>query len=342
MERERTVPIGDGLNNVMAAVHLVCILVITVLLINLIGFSNWKAGLWCMFFFGIWFMLSFKSILDVSASSREYIMRIRNEKLVAVHTSGYVFLIPFIERGMRVKNPMRSFSSAVRVNVIGEDNHATVAARGAEVLLPYTIFGFLRPEFAASVLEIGVDENAEGDTSKIDEGQLKAIIIPLTDARVRAYGSKLTLDQLNETKGMRLSIGTVLNGDADTTMPEGFELTHILFGDPQESEVVIQARDGAQAALARRETEQTENTIAEEKMAAVSKMVAQILAANPGLDSNLVYATVARARGVDVEELKRYDINVTGLQALSHVQIAPEVLGQRGGAPIQKQKGSKK
>lgn len=340
MERERTVPIGDGLNKVMAMVHLVCVVIIAILLVMLIGFGNWKAGLWCMFFFGIWFMLALKSIMDVNASSREYVMRIRNERLVAVHTEGYVFLIPFIERGMRVKNPMRSFNSTVRVNVVGENNHADVAARGAEVVLPYTVFGFLRPEFAASVLEIGVDENAEGDTSKIDEGQLKAIIIPLIDARVRAYGSTLTLDKLNETKGMKLSIGTILNGDVDTSMPEGFELTHILFGDPQESEIVIQARDKAQAALARREEEQTENTITSEKMKSVSEMVADIIKANPDLDSNLVYTTVARARGVDVEELKRYDINVTGLSALSHVQITPEVLGQRGGVPIQK--GSKK
>ena len=56
-----------------------------------------------------------------------------------------------------------------------------------------------------------------------------------------------------------------------------------------------------------------------------------MLRVNPTLDPNLVYATIARTHQVNVEELKRYDINVTGLSNLSHVEIAPEVLRNNPG-----------
>lgn len=332
MEREnRTVPVGSGLNSLMLGAHILVVLICMLLVKGAIYDFNWRNGMWFCITFVVWLYLALPNVLDIDPRTREFIMRFRNNNLVAVHIKGFVFLFPFLESAMRVKNPLRKFDGAVRVNVIGEDNHTNVPARGAEVTLPYTVFGFLRPEYAASILEIGVNEQDGADTSQIDEQELKGVVLPLTDAMVRAFGSGLTLDQLNARKGYKIPANEVVGSDdASTVMPDGFEITHILFGDPQESAVVIAARDEAQAELARREAAQTRNTINSEKLKAIRMDVAKMLRANPTLDANLVYATIARTHNVDVEELKRYDINVTGLSSLSHVEIAPEVLRTPG------------
>lgn len=327
MEREnRTVPVGSGLNSVMMSVHILVIVICLFLVKGAVYDFNWRNGMWFVITFGVWIFLALPNVLDIDPRTREFIMRFRNNALVAVHIKGFVFLFPFLESAMRVKNPLRKFDGSVRVNVIGENDHTNVAARGAEVTLPYTVFGFLRPEYAASILEIGVNEQSGADTSQIDEQELRGVVLPLTDAMVRSFASGLTLDDLNTRKGYKIPANAVVGDDASTVMPDGFEITHILFGDPQESAVVIAARDEAQAELARREAQQTRNMINSEKLEAIRKDVAKMLRANPTLDANLVYATIARTHNVDVEELKRYDINVTGLSSLSHVEIGAEAL----------------
>ena len=335
MERNQTVPVGDGVNNLMLGIYVLTFTILCFLLYGAIRHLNWENGMWFCIGGLAWSFLAYDHIKDINPRSREFIMRFRNNNLVAVHIRGFVFLIPFFESAMPVKNPLRKFDGSVRVNVVGEDNHTSVTGRGAEVTLPYTVFGYLRPEYAASILEMGVNEAAGANTSVIDEQELKGVVLPLTDSRVRVFAAKMTLDQLNACKGQKISASEVIGkDDVSTEVPNGFEITHILFGDPQESAVVVAARDEAQAELARREAQQTRNTINSETLAMIRKDVARMIRDNPSLNVDLVFASVARKHGVEVEELKRYDVNVTGLSGLSHFQVAPEVL--RSGPPSNK------